>query len=190
MVINEKALVTQMKNAYKTYGYTVAVEGDWFYLSNGFWLAAIDVDRVPSEIMGLFGEHIRAIPRSGDAYKVIKDKEGPIVQHRLLEEAMDHVEQMYRMRGEAFCGPSAPVQMCKTNLIYDGLRVWQAEQKHNIFLIDPRYAVMIDKTMEVYMVGEGIYAEDEESKLWILRVNKESDKTYIAHMEEIQWVKE
>lgn len=40
------------------------------------------------------------------------------------------------------------------------------------------------------MVGEGIYAEDEESKLWILRVNKDEDKTYIAHMEKIRWVKE
>ena len=67
MVINEKALVRRMKEAYKTYGYTVAVDEDTVYLSNGFWLAELDIDQVPSEIMGMFGEHIRDIPRSGDA---------------------------------------------------------------------------------------------------------------------------
>lgn len=153
-------------------------------------MAEIGIDQVPSEIMGLFGEHIRAIPESGDAYKVIKDKDGPIVQHRLLTEAMGTVDEMYRLRDEVFSGSAVPVVMSRTNLTYDGLQVWQAERSCDIFLIDPRYAVMIDKTKDVFMVGKGIYAEDEDSKLWILRVNKDEDKTYLAHLEKIQWVKE
>ena len=34
MVINEKALVRQVKEAYKTYGYTVAVDEDTVYLDH------------------------------------------------------------------------------------------------------------------------------------------------------------
>ena len=189
MVINEKALVSRMKEAYKTQGYTVAVDEDTVYLTNGFWLAGMDIDQVPSEIMGMFGEHIRDIPRSGDAYKVTKDKDGPIVQTRILEEAMAAVRQKETRRTEAFVD-AVPVQMRKTNLTYDGCQVWQAEAGRDVFLIDPRYAVLIDKKQKVFRVGEGIYAEDEESELWILRVAKESDKTYLEHMQKISWVKE
>ena len=189
MVINEKALVTQMKNAYNSYGYTVAVQDDRMYLTNGFWLAEIDVDNVPDKILGMFGEHIRDVPKSGDAYKVTKGKDGAIVQKRILEEAMGTVKKMYERRAEAYEG-ILPVVMQKTNLTYDGCRVWQAESVRDIFLIDPRYAAMIDKTKDVHRVGEGIYAEDDDSKLWVLRVAKESDKTYLEHMEKISWVKE
>ena len=189
MVINEKALVSRMKEAYRTYGYAVCVDEDTVYLTNGFWLAAMDIDQVPSEIMGMFGEHIRDIPRSGDAYKVTKDKDGPVVQTRILEDAMGAVRQMETNRHEAFVD-AVPVQMRKTNLIYDGCHAWQAETGRDIFLIDPRYAVLIEKKQKVFRVGEGIYAEDDDSQLWVLRVAKESDKAYLEHMEKISWIKE
>lgn len=189
MVINEKALVSRMKEAYKTYGYTVAVDEDMVYLTNGFWLAGMDIDQVPAEIMGMFGEHIRDIPRSGDAYKVTKDKDGPIVQSRLLEDALAGVRQMERQKGEAF-EEAVPVQMRKTNLIYDGCHVWQGEIGRKVFLIDPRYAVLMEKKQEVFRVGEGIYAEDEESMVWVLRVSNDADKTYLEHLEKISWIKE
>ena len=189
MVINEKALVNRMKEAYSTYGYTVAVQDERMYLSNGFWLAEIDVDNVPDKILGMFGEHIRDVPKSGDAYKVTKGKDGAIVQKRILEEAMGVVKQMYGHRNEAYEN-SLPVVMQKTNLTYDGCHVWQAQNVREIFLVDPRYAAMLSRTKDVHRVGEGIYAEDEESKLWILRVAKESDKVYLSHMEKISWIKE
>lgn len=189
MVINEKALVTRMKEAYKTYGYTVAMDEDMVYLTNGFWLAGMDIDQVPAEVMGMFGEHIRAIPRSGQAYKVTKDKDGPIVQSRILEDALGVVRQMEQQRAEAY-KDILPVVMQRTNLIYDGCQVWQAANVRDIFLIDPRDAVLLSKTKDVHQVGEGIYAEDEESMVWVLRVSKDADKTYLEHLEKINWVKE
>lgn len=189
MVINEKALVTRMKEAYKSYGYTVAVDEDMVYLTNGFWLAGMDIDQVPAEVMGMFGEHIRAIPKSGQAYKVTKDKDGPIVQSRILEDAMACVRQMERLKAEAF-EEVLPVKMCKTNLIYDGSHVWQEVIGGKVFLIDPRYAVLMEKKQEVFRVGEGIYAQDEESMVWILRVSNDADKTYLEHLEKKHWIKE
>lgn len=186
MVINEKALVSRMKEAYKTYGYTVAVDEDMVYLTNGFWLAGMDIDQVPSAVMGMFGEHIRDIPCSGQAYKVTKDKDGAIVQKRILEEAMGVVRSMDKERGDA----SLDIQMRKTNLTYDGAQVWQAEIGKDVYLIDPRFAVMIDKQQKAFRVGEGIYAEDEESVLWIMRISNEADKTYLEHLQKITWIKE
>lgn len=189
MVINEKALVSRMKDAYKTYGYTVAVQNDRVYLSNGFWLAEVKADNVPGEILGMFGEHIRDIPKNGDAYKVTKAKDGPVVQKRILDDALIPVKSMYTQREKALEG-ILPVLMHKTNLTYDGCRVWQADCTRDIYLIDPRYAAMIANNTEVEKVGDGIYAEGETSKLWILRVNNEQDKTYLSHLEKISWIKE
>lgn len=36
MVINEKALVRQMKESYKNQGYNVVVNNDWMVITNGF----------------------------------------------------------------------------------------------------------------------------------------------------------
>lgn len=188
MVINEKALVNRMKEAYSASGYTVAVQGDRMYLTNGFWLAEIDVDNVPDKILGMFGEHIRDVPKAGDAYKVTKGKDGAIVQERIMDEAMGAAKQMYEQRAEAH--KDLAVVMQKTNLTYDGCRVWQAANVRDIYLIDPRYAALLSTKKDVHRVGGGIYAEDEESKLWILRVSKDSDKTYLDHMEKISWIKE
>ena len=49
---------------------------------------------------------------------------------------------------------------------------------------------MIEKKQKAFRVGEGIYAEDEESVLWILRINDAADKTYLDHLQKISWIKE
>lgn len=189
MVIKDKALTKRMKEAYSTYGYTVAVDEDTMYLSNGFWLAGIDLDNVPREIMGMFGEHIRDIPKKGDAYKVTKAKDGPIVQHRILEDAMKTVQHMMTERDEAWDDIQL-VSMRRTNLTYEGMQVWQAVPGRDVYLIDPRYAAMVSNPKEVVKVGNGIYIEDETSKLWILRVVKQEDDAYLKHLEKIAWVAE
>lgn len=189
MVINEKALVSRMKEAYKTYGYTVAVDQDWMYLSNGFWMAGIDVDNVPGEILGMFGEHIRDIPKNGDAYKVTKAKDGPIVQQMILEDALKPVKTMYAERDEAYADIRL-VMMRRTNLTYEGIQVWQAAPGQDVFLINPRYAAMISDPKGVCRAGNGIYIGDAISSLWILRVMKPKDDAYLTHLEKIAWAVE
>lgn len=189
MVINKKALVSRMKEAYKTYGYTVAVDKDTMYLGNGFWMAGINMDNVPGEIMGMFGEHIRDIPKNGDAYKVTKAKDGPIVQSRILEDAMKPVQHMLYARDEAY-DEIQLVMMRRTNLVYDGMQIWQAAPGLDVYLIDPRYAAMIASQKEVCRAGDGIYIEGETSKLWILRCLMPEDDAYLKHLEKIAWVAE
>lgn len=189
MVINEKALVRRIKEAYKTYGYTVAVDKDVVYMSNGFWLAGIDKDNVPGEIMGVFGEHIRDIPKNGDAYKVTKAKDGPIVQQRILEDALKSVKHMTAARDEAY--DEIPlVMMRRTVLTYEGMQVWQAVPGGDVYLIDPRYAAMIDDPKHVCKAGNGIYIEGQASMLWILRVAKPEDANYLKHLADLDRVAE
>lgn len=185
MVINEKALVKQMKEAYKTYGYTVAVVGERMMLTNGFWLASIDVDNVPAGLLGMLAEHIRDVPKEGQAYKVIKDENGAYVQHRIIEEAVAPLVRMAKEKENA----GYMKQMRRTNLTLGGMQLWQEPESAVMYMIDPRYAALIEDHNEAVRLGGGIYAEGEIRELWVLRFadNERADK--LSHLEQIQWVK-
>lgn len=185
MVINEKALVRQMKEAYKTYGYTVAVTNGRMMLTNGFWLANIDADNVPSELLGMLAQHIRDVPKEGQAYKVIKDKDGAYVQHRILEEAIAPLRRMVTEKTEG----GYLKMMRRTNLTLSGMQLWQAPESSVMYMIDPRYAALFDNHNEVVRLGGGIYAEGEISELWVLRFADNELLDKISHLEQIPWVK-
>ena len=185
MVINEKALVRQMKEAYKTYGYTVAVVGKRMMMTNGFWIASIDMDNVPSALLGMLAEHIRDVPKEGQAYKVIKDKEGAYVQHRIIEEAIAPLVRMAKEKEEG----GYLKMMRRTSLTLAGLQLWQAPESSVMYMIDPRYAALFDDHNEVVRLGTGIYAEGEISELWVLRFSDGELLDKISHLEQIQWIK-
>ena len=185
MVINEKALVRQMKEAYKTDGYTVAVVGERMMLTNGFWLASIDVDNVPAGLLGMLAEHIRDVPKEGSAYKVIKDKNGAYVQHRMIEDA---IAPLLRMEKEKEAGGYLK-KMRRTTLTLAGMQLWQAPESMVMYMIDPRYAALFDDHNQVVRLGGGIYAEGEISELWVLRFVENELVDKISHLEQIQWIK-
>lgn len=185
MVIHEKALVRQMKEAYKTSGYTVAVVGGRMMLTNGFWLASIDVDNVPAELLGMLAEHIRDVPKEGQAYKVIKDKDGAYVQHRIIEDAVGPLARMVKEKEAAGCMK----QMRRTNLTMIGMQLWQEPESSVMYMIDPRYASLFDDHNKVVRLGAGIYAEGEISELWVMRFADSELADKISHLEKVQWVK-
>ena len=185
MVVNEKALVNRMKDAYKMQGYTVAVKDDRMMINSGFWLVQIDMDNVPNEVLALIALHLRLIPEEDTAYKVVKGDDGPFVQSKLISDAMGGLEQMLKALEEdgTYHG------MKKSSLRFDGNSVWQTTVGTSIYLIDPRYEVLIAGDASVSMVGNGIYAEGNTSKIWVLRVAVDgSDADKVQHLEKYRWV--
>jgi hypothetical protein len=189
MVINEKALEAQMKEAYKNGGYRVLVSGSRMVFSNGYWLASIDKDNVPSKLLGMLAEHIRAVPISGQAYRVYKTKEGTIAQSAILEDAIKPWQNMQEQRDEAWDEPNPPM-MLPTPLTYNGMQLWQSLPGNDIYMIDPRFAVMISqKAEDVWKVGNGLYVQGEISELWVLRSVDGQAVEQIKHLEAIAWAK-
>lgn len=185
MVVNEKALIRQIKEAYKNQGYTVAVRGNLMVINSGFWLVLIDMDNVPNEVLSLIALHLRLIPEEETAYKVVKGDDGPFVQKKLIEDALGAVEELEKNLVEALTRPV----MEKTNLRYDGCSVCQAVVGLDLFLIDPRYEVLIDNKAAVSKVGNGLYAEGQASRVWVLRVAVNgSDTDKVAHLAQLRWV--
>lgn len=187
MVINEKALVCQVKEAYKLGGYTVAVKDGRMMLSNGYWLASIDEKNVPSNLLSILAGHIRDVPKEGQAYRVYKTKEGPFAQSQMLSDAVKPMQTMHREREEAWEEANPPM-MLHTPLTYNGMQLWQGLPGKEIYMIDPRYSVLIDpKAEEVWEVGNGLYVQGEISELWVLRVAEGSAAGKIKHLEAITW---
>lgn len=188
MIVNEKALVRQMKDAYKNQGYTVAVRDDRMMITSGYWIVDIDMDDVPSEVLALIALHVRMIPDNDRAYKVVKGDDGPFVQSKLITDAMGGLEQLDKELSEAKFQHEY-IRMKKTSLCYDGQGVWQAIESNDIFLIDPRYEVLICSDAIVYRVGNGLYAEGAVSRAWVLRVAVSGeDAAKVRHLQQRRWV--
>lgn len=185
MVINEKALISQMKEAYKGGGYTVAVNGEWTYLTNGFWLAAISEGNIPDKIMGMFGEHIHKIPVDGDAFKVTKIKGGTMAQHQILDDVLKPVKEMLTLRLEA---NGRTNKMGRTVLTFDGWTIWQSAFNLQLVLIDPRFEALFKDLGAVTKIGAGLYAEGDASKLWVMPVVNKGASMQLEHLEQIQWL--
>lgn len=184
MVINEKALIRQMKEAYKNQGYTVAVVGSRMMFNNGYWVATVDVANVPNELLGMLAQHIRDVPKEGQSYKVTKTKTGPFVQSRILEEAIEPLTKLAtEKQNEKTC------LMRRTDLTMNGAQLWQDCDGPTMYMIDPRYAVLFADHNAVVRLGNGIYAEGEISNLWVLRVADHAAEGKIQHLEKMRWVK-
>ena len=184
MVINEKALLTQMKEAYsKQGGYTVAVVGDYMMFTNGTWVAVIERDNVPSELLGLMAQHIRDIPGQGQAYTVYKVKGDTIAQSRILTEAIQPWTHLANRKEEGMGG-----KMRRTSLTLRGMLLWQEVEGENLYMIDPRYAVLFANGLEQTRLGNGIFAEGEISQLWVLRNVDGALEEPLEYLQKVRWV--
>lgn len=189
MVVNEKALMRCMKEAYRNQGYTVAVDDGWMVICGGYWLVEIAEEETSNELRSLITLHMRKVPEDGEAYKTVKGNDGPIVQKKLLEEALGVVETRNRRMSDAIT-EGGPAPMRKTELRFESTNVWQNAKDLHVFLANPRYEALLEEKKNVKKVGEGLFAEDDISNAWILGVVNNAAKDKLKHLAGIRWVAE
>ncbi len=154
MVIREKALLGLMKEAYKTGGYTIAVNNFRHIIIGGTWAVEIDSKNLPRDAIGLLAVHMGYLPVSGEAYKITKTKGGPYVQNMIYEDAMAIVESM--------TGCPVAVHITKTTLTLEGCNVWQQNIGTAVHLIRPDLEDLFRKKEDEVMENEAFYEEEEE----------------------------
>lgn len=186
MVVNVKALRTRIKEAYKLQGYTVAVDDGVMWIHAGYWMVWMNTDEVTNEILSLITLHTRKTLRDGEAYRVIKGDNGPIVQKVLVENALDPAKTMRRYLDELT--PHDAVKMLKTNLRYDGCGVWQNDAMLRVMLIDPRYEALIEDKKGVIDLANGLYAEGNISGAWVFPRNVKGQDAQLKHLAGMRWV--
>ena len=124
MVVNEKALMRCLKEAYKNQGYTVAVYDGWAVINAGYWLVRIAEEETSNELRSLITLHMRDFPDEGEAFKTVKGDCGPIVQRVILEDALKSLGTMEARLVETM-GENGPTIIRQTALRMGTYAIWQ-----------------------------------------------------------------
>lgn len=187
MVIRERSLVREMKEAYKGGGYTVICRpGETTVILCLAWAVEINNENLPREVLSLLALHMGYLPKEGEAYKILKADKEPTVQKMLFDTAILPVRTLEAKTAEML--NSVPVDVKKTLLTFDGCNVWQKTGNNGIILIDPEYESILRKKDDVIMAGDAIYKEGEVSKVYVMRVNDAAHENQLNHLGQIPWV--
>lgn len=189
MVIREKVLVREMKEAYKGWGYTVMVmPGDRWVISRAdCWTVAIDgQDNVPNEVLALIVLHMGKLPKPESCCRIYKGDGCSTIQKEVYKVAEDNFRSFERMREET---DVAHVEIRRTPLIYGLRRVWQQRQDKAIMLIEPRFEGLMDIGGDslVRTVGANICLEGEISSVYISRARGGANENLIDHLAQVSW---
>lgn len=179
MVIDEKALLNRVKEAYKTGGYTVAVNEDRHIITGGTWAVELDSDNLPRDLMGLMAVHMGFLPKPGAAYKITKTKAGPYVQHMIYEDAVKTVE--------ALNAYPVAAGVTKTTLTMDGCNVWQSDVGTNVHLIRPDLEELFRKVEDVQLAGHVFRCTGEISRVWVMKATIDPEDARICCLSSIRW---
>lgn len=187
MVIREKALVREMKEAYKHGGYNVLVRKTGrtviYKTSPLSWAVEIDNHELPREALSLMALHMGFLPELGDAYKIYKGDKTPAVQEEVFEVAAEWVDQL---NGHLMIQEEKPLSVKKTVLTYNGYNIWQQDKTRNILLIHPEYERILYKKESVTMIGEAICAADQVSRVYILTAPQIAEDKML-HIAQQEW---
>lgn len=187
MVINEKALVRELKEAFKGIGYTVMVmTGDrWVFAHGENWIAEIEgQDNVPREALALMVLHMGYLPRIQSCSRVYKAEKCTVVQKEVYAVAeADYEKLMERVRD------TETEEVRRTSLVYGRRRVWQQIEDKGILLIDPKFESLLDGPGEsvIRRVGESIYLEGEISRVFITRSRGGANENLLDHLAQVKW---
>lgn len=185
MVINEKALVSAVKDAYAGGGYTVCYRHSGHYVVYcGYWAVEIEKNNIPRKLIGLISEHMGFLPDPGEAYRIMKTKDGPQVQTMIWETAIGpfvSLEDSWEDHSEN------PVRIVKTALTYDGYNVWQKTGNLGVLMVNPAYERIFYSRDNSYLVGNALYQEGAISKAFVFRRSCKEDDPHMVQLSGIRW---
>ena len=179
MVINEKALLSRMKEAYKSGGYTVAVNDCRHIIIGGTWAVEIESDNVPRDVIGLLAVHMGFLPKPDTAHKITKAKNGPYVQSMIYDDAIKTIEAMDS-------GPVA-VGITKTTVTLEACNVWQQNIGTAVHLIRPDLEELFRKNEDVRLAGHIFRSEGEISRVWVLEALVDPEDAKMRCLSGIRW---
>ena len=187
MVVHEKALVRQLKEGYKGWGYTVIVRpGDQWVFKTAAWVVTIDGQRnVPNEVLSLIVLHMGCLPQAQSCHRIYKTKNGPAIQKEVFAVAEMEIRELEALRED----PNLPdVSVQRTKLQLGSCRVWQRREDLGILMIDPEFEQLLESKKDIRAVGSAICAEGEISCVYIMKVVNGAAKAHIDHLAQMQWI--
>lgn len=185
MIINEKGLIKIMKEAHKSYGYSVAATDDAIGVESIIIITEkcaviCDKKKMHRKVLGLIVEHMGELPQSGEAYQVRKNEP----QTEIFDSATQHLKEIH--------SENKPLKLVKrTDLTLGGYRLWQRKEDLQMFKLDPVLEDVLDLAHGIQrVVGDDVLMmEDKESRAYVYF--EKQDKTgsaWLDHLSKMQWV--
>lgn len=183
MVVNEKGLLSVMKNAYKNSGYKVAAEGNGdlgkIILTGHGWAVISTRKHLPRKVTGLIAEHLGDVPKSGEAYQVRKKETNAVIFGMALD-SVPKVDQEPQWK------------IMKTDLTMAGMNLWQRSADNQIIRIEPDLENIISGYgRDIVMAGDGtVVVAGAVSRVYIqcLRIKSKEEAEKLNYLGKIAWV--
>lgn len=167
MVIDEKALIREMRRSYKTGGYIAmrTEEAGALQLSGPDWAVEIKWENVPEKVLGLIVEHLRDLPGVGQGFRVKKGE-----THTAIYDMADRMPEI---------DDGAPLlRVIRTPLHYRSFAVWQKIGNNGCLLLREEAAdMLLDHGRDVQYRDRGVLLEGNASSAYIIQENTENDET-------------
>lgn len=184
MIVNEKGLLKIMKEAHKSYGYSVAVETDTAGVENIIIItqncAVIgDKKNMPRKVLALIVEHMGELPQSGEAFQIRKNEP----QTEIFDAATQTIREIH--------AGNKPLKLIKrTDLTLGGYRLWQRKDDLRIFKLDPVLESVLFLSRGVHrIVGDDVLMmEDTESRAYVYFEKPDKNgSAWLDHLSQMQW---
>lgn len=160
MVINEKALLSNMKAAYGKNGYIVArrldeaTDEDNLVIQGDDWVAEITWENAPNKVLAMIVEHLKELPTYGRAFQAKKGE-----PNTAIFEMVDRIQ-----------APSEPLRILlhRTSLMYGQMEVWQKTGNNGVVFVPLETAdMLLDHGREVVWAKNGMILEGEASRVFV-----------------------
>lgn len=187
MVVNEKGLLSAMKNAHKADGYQVAVDESGgivnMIIHNPMWTVVIMKSELPRKVLAMVVEHIGEIPSVGTAFQVKKKETQTEIFNIVAGAPMDyHSDNQPRRIAR------------RTSLILGGFPLWQTATDQKVVKVYPDYEDIINWGNNlVRLVGDDVLMIDDDVSRAYIRATKPKDGPELSmmnHLSQIKWVSE
>ena len=184
MVVDEKGLISAMKEAFKTTGYKVAVDetaGSIDYIIDGInWAVVIEKGSLPAKVFGLIAEHVRDSILPGQAVQVRKKEVRTMIFGPMVEDVRSIIESDK---------PRRIIRRTKLNL--GGYPLWQGVTDRKMIKLSPEYeeVMLWGGNNIVRMIGDNIvFVADESSAVYIRNIGKYSAETdLLDFLSQMEW---
>lgn len=185
MIVNEKGLLKIMKEAHKSYGYSVAATNDAIGVESIIIITQKcvvvgDKKNMPRKVLALIVEHMGELPHCGEAFQIKKNEP----QTEIFDAATQTLKDMH--------SENKSLRVIKrTDLTLGGYRLWQRKEDLKMFKLDPVLENVLEISRGIHrIVGDDVLMMvDKESRAYVYFEKPDKNGSAgLDHLSQMQWI--
>ena len=192
MVIDEKYLMKCMKRDFKSeMGYAVSRQwegkADTLYLEGTDWAVEIEWQKAAPEVLGLIVEHMRDLPKVGEAFRIKQGEE--VTCLNFIEKRFGGTKMETDEDGNVL---PRPPEIKRTPIMYQIFSVWQKLANKGCVMVSANTSgILMDGGRHTVWRNNGLYLEGKVSRAFVdgrIFPGEDEKAVAIQRLSENAWV--